>query len=464
MHTEFSISGLAKGGCLAGGLLLSCLLLASMTPLDDDAMADISGAGIAMAFEDFRWMVKPTSYFEQVGSAPGVGATWQRGDLRWYGVNVSGAGAGGSHFNEYVGGFGTPCDASSLECPRGGVIPFFAAHDNPYLLRAFSPLGRSFTGAQLNLNPNNPDKSIYEFLAPTQQDDYTMSFWGEIKVNNDVNQILKSQTIIRGNASGSAFRLFQFTQPGNETFAILYHSRLRGDFRFSASHALAGAGAEGMPPLFDDREGVHFRNVDAYIPLGQLYYQALTLDAVGVDGNFELKIPKLPNDAAVWGDFYALRTGDVAGYETARRALAGNFDGNNAGLKNYEVSHGYSRWGDWFPDCRNVTGNLATGCLATTGTRNAYNATNDGIYFRRCGGAPACANVNAYARRMTAYNVENGSKSFAYYGANPYGIPVSGAGAAAQVVTADVNIGDSRIDGLLINHLRFVSCMGSATC
>ena len=460
------MSDLARGGGLAACLLLlSSVSLASMTPLEDDAMADVSGAGIAMAFEDFRWMVKPTSYFEQVGSAPDVGATWQRGDLRWYGVNISGAGPGGSHFNENVGGFGTACDASLLSCPRGGVIPLFSAHDNPYLLRAFSPLGRSFGGAQLNLDPDNPDKSIYEFLAPTQQDDYTMSFWGEIKVNNDANQILKSQTIIRGNASGSAFRLFQFTQPGNETFAILYHSRLRGDFRFSVSHELAGADAQGTPPRFNNREGVHFRNVDAYIPLGQLYYQALTLDAVGVDGNFELKVPKLPNNSAVWGDFYALRTGDVAGYETARRALSGDFNGNNAGLKNYEVSHGYSHWGDWYPNCRNVTGNLGTGCLATGGTRNAYNATNDGVYFSRCDGAPACGNVNAYARRMTAYNVESGAKTFVYYdGANPYGIPVSGTGAASQVVTADVNIGDSRIHGLLINHLRFVSCMGSAVC
>lgn len=78
---------------------------------------------------------------------------------------------------------------------------------------------------------------------------------------------------------------------------------------------------------------------------------------------------------------------------------------------------------------------------------------------------PPCGNVNAYARRMTAYNVESGAKTFVYYdGANPYGIPVSGTGAASQVVTADVNIGDSRIHGLLINHLRFVSCMGSAVC
>ena len=75
MRTEFWMSDLARGGGLAACLLLSSVSLASMTPLEDDAMADVSGAGIAMAFEDFRWMVKPTSYFEQVGSAPDVGAT-----------------------------------------------------------------------------------------------------------------------------------------------------------------------------------------------------------------------------------------------------------------------------------------------------------------------------------------------------------------------------------------------------
>lgn len=433
---------------------------AGMQVLQEDEMAGVTGAGIAFTFEDFRMLTKPTSYFENLGSTPSV-TDWRRADLRWYGWNISGAGPGGFHWNESVGGFGTACDASQLSCPRGPIMPVWAAHDNPYILRAFSPLGRSFDGTVLNSDINNPDKTIYEFLAPTAQPVYTYSFWGELEVGKGQglpvteSGTLKTQTLIRGNAAGSIFRLFQFTEPGNETFGIFYHSQLTGDFRFSATQFGTVSDTIGVPPRFDGNEGLHFKNVDAFIPLGQLYYQALTIDAVGTDGNFKLEIPRLPNTASVWGDFYALRTGDQAGYETARRALSNDFSGNNSGLKNYSVSHGHSRWGDWYPNCRYVTGNFATGCMATTGTRNAYNASDDGIYFRRCS---SCANISAYARRMTRWNVED---SLAYYtGYVESRAEVSGGRIASEVV----NIGDARVDGMLINSLRFETCMGSPTC
>ena len=43
---------------------------AGLAPLSDDEMQDVSGAGIAVALDDFRFMAAPTSYFEQVGVAP----------------------------------------------------------------------------------------------------------------------------------------------------------------------------------------------------------------------------------------------------------------------------------------------------------------------------------------------------------------------------------------------------------
>tara|TARA_Y100001934_G_scaffold80002_2_gene99412 strand:+ start:1294 stop:2535 length:1242 start_codon:yes stop_codon:yes gene_type:complete len=387
---------------LSGVLLIALSALpaanmAALESLDEESLSQVTGTGLAIGFEDFRWLIKPTSYFEQVGSDPVGNTTLQRGDLRWYGVNISGAGAGGFHWNESGGNFGTACDASSLGCPRGGLISDFAPHDNPYLLRASSPRGVSYGGSILNNSSNNPDKTIYEYLAPSAQPDYTFSFWGELEVgrtgNNDnlavgTGDLLKTQTIIRGNAANSVFRLFQYTQPGNETFAILYHSRLQGDFRFSAAqHGATASDVVGQPVRFDAQEGLHFKNVDAYIPLGQLYYQALTLDTVPAqDGNFILEIPRLPDvttHTAVHDHFYSLVVPDSpdAGYITARAALLTNTPGatpSHTVNDSYFVTHGYSRWGDWYP-CRGV------GCpeVSTTPSpnRNAYSDTDDGIFF-----------------------------------------------------------------------------------
>ncbi|MEE3388415.1 MULTISPECIES: DUF6160 family protein [unclassified Alcanivorax] len=503
------------------------LAQAAMESLDEESLSQVTGTGLAIGFEDFRWLVKPTSYFEQVGSDPVGDTTLQRGDLRWYGVNISGAGPGGFHWDESGGNFGTPCDASSLGCPRGGLIADFAPHDNPYLLRAFSPRGVSYEGTIINSDPDNPDKTIYEYLAPSAQPDYTLSFWGELEVGRSGNNnnlavgtgdLLKTQTIIRGNAANSAFRLFQFTQPGNETFAILYHSYLKGDFRFSAAQQTGSASDDvGEPVRFDALEGLHFKNVDAYVPLGQLYYQALTLNTVpSQDGNFILEIPRLPDvptHTAVHDHFYSLVVPDStdAGYITARAALLTQTPGatpTHTVDDAYFVTHGHSRWGDWYP-CRGL------GCPAISTTpspsRNAYNDTSDGIFFRKC---ESCDDFDAFAYMITAVDIRTGTNEYSCPGGNNCGnyTPRGGIGSVADryyrqavncnasngsdyqcgyggsysidsgpdyttvnkvnpstffgvsggsnlpVIRTDVaNIGDARIEGLQVNYLKFTS-------
>ncbi len=546
--------------------LLSVLLLCPLTALsaleklDDAAMADVSGAGMAIALDDFRWMVKPTSYFEQVGSEPGSSTEFQRGDMRWYGINISGAGSDGSHWDENgSNGFGTSCNASSLGCPRGGTIADFSPHDNPYVLRAFSPEGIAYNGDPINDSGTSTSKTIYEYLAPTSQPDYTFSFWGEIEAgrtgdNSDLTEgtgdILKTQTIIRGNAANSAFRIFQFTQPDNETFAIMYHSYLHGDFRFSAAQA-AGAGNDtvGVPVRFDNNAGLHFKNVDAYIPLGQLYYQALILDSVGTDGNFSLEIPRLRDPSIPYDDainpaiehFYSYavdesltaqvsdnKTVGYAGWVTARAAfltneyarmagkdpwdlLPGDFGSNYSNFtdevgavdlpRSYFETHGYSRWGDWFP-CQGV------GCpnppTVVSTKRNSYNDTSDGIFFRKCSN---CTDFKALAYRQTAVDVRPGNNQYSTYdnyanyssctpgtsGSSRYDCGYGGAYADSPSVvvsnqtiaspmsiitrrgssaggpgtmgtamvpyisTGVANLGDARIEGLQINHMKFTS-------
>ncbi|MDF2446798.1 MAG: hypothetical protein K0S46_2034 [Moraxellaceae bacterium] len=477
----------------------------ALEALDDVALSAESGAGVAIGLHDFQLAMAPTSYFEQVGSAPagggctGVGTIasnikcWRRGDLRWYGINISAAGGSndGYHWNDT-----TPCSSSSLDCPRGGTIAFFSPFDNPYLIRAASPAGITYSGECVNgatvgcTAPATPiSKAIYEFLAPTSQPYYTFSWWGEMETGSTRNSatqtlatnagaVLKSQNVIRGNAAGSAFRLFQFTQAGNQTFGMLYHSRLRGDYRLSVNQVDPdGAGpvttsdAIGQPTYFSTVEGMYFRNVDAFIPIGQLYYQALTVSAVGTSGNFEIALTPIPNTALVYNKHYALNAGDSRGYETAR---ANNTGGSNTA--DYDLTHGFSRWGGW----------SATGLYTT----NAINATDDGIYFRACTG---CANFLAYAdspvsidkrsnhssghpvsrsyekETIRTYECNSGNTGGCTT-ATPPGPTFNGTSTTTASLagspspstrtypTNAVNLGDSRIEGLMFNSLRFESC------
>jgi hypothetical protein len=490
---------------LAVSLLPAAPGVAALEALDDHALAAETGAGVAIALQDFQLALAPTSYFEQVGSAPaGGGCTgsgsvagntncWRRGDLRWYGINISAAGGSndGYHWNDM-----TACSSGSLDCPRGGAIPLFSPFDNPYLIRASSPAGIAYNGNCINgatvgcSVPATPiNKAIYEFLAPTAQPYYTFSWWGEMETGSTRNSstqalttnsgtVLKSQNIIRGNAAGSVFRLFQFTQDGNQTFGMLYHSRLRGDYRFSVNQADPdGAGpivttdAIGQPTYFAATEGMYFRNVDAFIPLGQLYYQALTVSAVGTTGNFEIALTALPDTPLVYNKHYAFNPGDTLGYETAR---ANNTGGSNTA--DYDLTHGFARWGDW-----NASGGY---------TVNAINATDDGIYFQACTG---CGPFYAYAdspvvidKRSNhssghpvarSYEKEvirtydcSASNTGGCTTTSPPGPTFSGSstttarlnGSPAPITrtypTTAVNLGDSRIEGLIFNSLRFESC------
>lgn len=502
-------SGLAMINLRLLLLLLSVLVGAiptagyglALQALSDDEMEDVSGAGIAVALENFRYMMAPTSYLEQVGTVPAGACTgsgssasnihcWRRGDLRWYGINLSGAeniAGSGSHWNET-----STCNpaGAAMNCPRGGAIGgaggWFSPFDNPYVMRAWSPRGMGFNGNDINPDPNNPTKTIYEYLAPTAQPDYILSFWGEIEAGATrdpalqaltVGQgvangggLLKSQTIIRGNAAGSIFRMFKFTEDGSspvygETFSMFYHSRLQGDFRFSVAQTATGSDAIGEVPYFANVEGLHFRNVDAFLPFGQLYYQALVLNAVGTGGNFSLALTKIPNNPVVYGRFYSLNAGDSRGYQTALTAVRDwNLDcTGNENCINRRLSHGYVRYGDWYPG--------SAAWPASSGSRNTANATNDGIIFRACQG---CESFRTFARRpliidkrgetYSRQRTQNyycgidhsGGCSVNWAGGGPVS---SGPGNFTRTYpTASVNLGDARIEGLLIHQLTITSC------
>lgn len=302
--TEFWTSALQR----MGGILLGCCLSVSawaLSELDDHELSETTGAGIAIALDDFRFAMAPTSYIELTGT-PTALANWKRGDVRYYGLTFSNGGGTGATW------YGNSC-SGDLSCPMGTAgVADFAPVVNPYVLRVFNYSGVDFQGATVS-------PTVFELLGPTASDDWRFAFWGEIRSDklgpND--STLQSQTIINGkpvtaDGRGSVLRLMQVANTGDPTFGLVYESALSGDFRFSVAQTLASPDLPETVPAFDANEGLHFRNVDAYLPLGRLHHQAIVLDSAGTSGNFVIELTRLPNIANVYNDYYGDPT--AAGY------------------------------------------------------------------------------------------------------------------------------------------------------
>ncbi|MZR61836.1 hypothetical protein [Alcanivorax sp. DP30] len=401
--------------------------VSAMTSLSDEALSGVSGAGIAVALDDFRFAMAPTSYIELTGSDGG--ANWQRGDARYYGLSLTGGGSG-------TDWYGDGCaSADPLSCPLGvGTISDFASVYNPFLLRVFQYEGYDYQGTYRNqIAPGSANSmpTVLELIGPSKvPDPWRWSFLGELEVgrnagspadvgsNHSEATFLQSQTIIYGKpitADGrpAILRLLKVENTADPTFGLMYQSALSGDFRFSVAHSTDG-GPDGLHevPNFDDNEGVHFKNVDAFLPLGQLHYQAITLDNVAPgDGNFVIELTRLPgNDANIYNDFYSFSSD-----------CTGVYSGVDCGYKRtgrperYNETHGYVYWGD--PSSNNSDAN-----------------TTDGIYFK----APAGETFQAYARTNNSAPEGNNSINYSMTG-NAF------------------NLGDARVEGLLVQHLKITS-------
>lgn len=508
------LNRLIKTALLACASLLAASPAAAMTALDDEELVEHTGEGLAFALDDFRFLMSADSYIEQVGSAvptncasagctsaggggvAGVGPVWTttvpynaaahnprsvatagnyfsfvRGDLRWYGLSIS------STSNDQTAGNwdGSTCVGASgidgLGCPRGGYIDNFSPYDNPYVLRAFSYSDILYDGT-------TGARTVLELLAPTDQPFYRFSFWGETEAGKNVTctgtacgtRTLKSQSIIQGNAEGSVLRIFQFSNAADPTFGLYYHSFLQGDYRFTVKQ-VATNDTIGVPVAFDQFEGIHFKNVRAFLPLGQLHYQAITLDDTPAkNGNFFVELTLLPDTAGVYNAHYALNANDVSGYGgsdyTGTGAAVGSgyatalyavrcpllncgasFTVNgvaNAALQpatRYSTTHGYVRWGD-----RACNGSSCTAGADDAGGVNTTDAVNDGIFFLGSGYAAATTTFQSFARRPTVISMATGSA-----------VPTWQNSTANGVNRYRVNLGDARIEGLMLHKLRITS-------
>lgn len=399
---------------LAATLTLGAAQVQALTELSDDSLSAVQGAGFAFALDNFSMRFAPESFIELTG-APVNGVGWQRGDARYYGLSMTnGAQELGTDWYAALTGNSGGCSGSDtfgntfLACPIGagntsllGVtqneygIGAMASVYDPYVLRVYDYSGYDYQGENLGVDPGTVKPTILELIGPSNTDDWRWSFWGELevdRVNNESNysgtyengigapnnsvvgsggaDFLQSQTIIHGkpttvDGKPAILRLMQTANDADQTLGITYQSALSGDFRFSVRQTGGSPDTLHNVPDFDDDEGMYFKNVDAFLPLGVLHYQTLTLDAVrdgsgDATGNFVIELTRIPNIPQVYNHFYC---GDVG--NTGNCALSA--DGSIANPN--EDTRGYVRWGNFDNDDINLA------------TLPGANDPTNGIYF-----------------------------------------------------------------------------------
>lgn len=438
---------------LAVTLSLGATQATALTELSDDSLSDVQGAGFAFALDNFSMRFAPESFIELTGAAVnGVG--WQRGDARYYGLSMTnGAQVSGTDWYATLNGSaGAACAGGAtygnafLACPLGngnasglgqtpnqyGIGAFASVYD-PYLLRVYEYPGHDYQGTYLD-GSNKP--TTLELIGPTQTENWRWSFWGELEVDRVANShsfgdcnnssagctggadFLQSQTIIHGKPTTAGrngepvkpaiLRLMLTQNDADPTLGINYQSAISGDFRFSVRQKDSNPGTYLTDTLhnvpdFDDNEGMYFKNVDAFLPLGTLHYQAITLDAVRdgsgkATGDFVIELTAIPDIPEIYNHFYC---GAIS------NPNPNGCDANNDGVLDSvnKDTLGYVRWGEFDNDDVNLA------------TLPGANATNNGIYFVSPSATPSAADIT--------------------------------------------NIGISRIEGMRIHHLK-ITTLGAA--
>jgi hypothetical protein len=384
-------------------------------------------------------------------------AGWQRGDARYYGLSMTnGEIEAGTDWYATLDGSGGGCGGDSdygnlfLSCPQGskntsslgqttnkyGIGAMASVYD-PYVLRVFEYEGYDFQGNNLNDTNGNDKPTILELIGPSQTERWRWSFWGELEVDRVVDAVdesdhigapncssggagcadfLQSQTIIHGKPTTAGvydddtgtwvekpkpaiLRLMQTANADDRTLGITYQSALSGDFRFSVRQKDTGGLADTLHnvPDFDDDEGMYFKNVDAFLPLGTLHYQAITLNAEResgkATGDFIIELTRIPNIEAIYEDFYC---GGECTFATAAEEVITNPNEN---------TRGYVRWGDFEgveitqalgdnPDTPTVeTDAQISDLVDPNGKVPSANSINNGIYFVNPSASPSPSDV-----------------------------------------------------------------------
>lgn len=456
---------------LAPACLLSASLAHALQEMGDDAMGHVTGEGIAIVLNDISLTMSPTSYIELTGTdITSTNMPYLRGDLRWYGLSYTGA--DGSSGQAWSG----VCTSGIMDlgCPIGGTIANLAPHDNPLLLRAFDYTGTLFNGTV------NENRTVLDLIFPTDHENYRFAFWGEMNVGtgttrrggtpgtngtsaigNGSNKIQIQNVWNNINQGGTVVRLFQHSDPADPTMGIQYINYFSADIRMSVNQTLFSPDTLGQTPEFDDTEGLYIGDYRIFLPVGQLHYQSLILDDVpSRSGDFQIKLTQLPDIAAIYNDHYGRTFADDS---------TGGFDRTKYNTRGtYNNTHGWIRMGDWAPtnntniayappDFNTTNAPISSmptetaGCISDRPgcVKNTDNTTNDGIFF-----------VAAPGESFTVYNV---SPNFMWDGnvdADMNSNAIGGGAGGGTNVRSVINLGDSRIEGLMI-HAMTLKTLGA---
>ena len=215
------------------GLVLVTSQSIALTKLSDNAMADVSGAGLAFSFDDFRFQMEPTSFFENIGATPNrvPGATnGYKGDYRWIGTTISrGYPVDGSgnidytklyNFSDYINATGgkfnmnptsTASAAAAIEYkPMGwvtgdpmqtlsypiaqGGAQGYAEVNNPFVMRVHSYNAVGLDAARTNWI-GGVDHTVLELVGATHSTPFRWAFWGQVDAVQDT-YALKSPGVV----------------------------------------------------------------------------------------------------------------------------------------------------------------------------------------------------------------------------------------------------------------------------
>lgn len=464
MRTKFSrLSKYSIGMIASSALSFSAL---AMNELEESDLGSVTGEGLMLPLQDIRVLMHPNSFLELTGSAV-TGTTLRRGDVRYYGISFS---RGATH-NDITHGdatwnsntrdwMGNACTGGSygLGCPisADGIVNL-STFDNPYVLRTFNYNRLGPAGAVLN------DQTVLELLGPSNTDPFRFAFWGEIEAGRNgvtPGDILKSQSIIVGRPAsrlkppslpgsggtdwvlnpyrGMTMRLFQ--NRADSSLGMTNAIRIAGNYRFSVNQAAASNTAAHQVPTFTDMEGLYFRNVNSFLPLGQLHYQSIIMDDTqpGSTGsstsnsNFVIELTRIPNIAALYNDYYSFNTRCAVAFPVPCGYDRGNANGTEPYPDRYYETHGYVEWGSKFP---------------VNPENNGYGGT--GVHSVRYSGAGGSTRDDVLAEGGIAFTARAGATWSVHDNQNN--------NVSTQRNVDAISLGSARVEGLLVNHLRAVT-------
>lgn len=414
-------------GTRTGAFVLSMLVVASiavftvpavaLTPLNDAQMSSVNGKGLAFAFDDFRFQMAPTSYFNQVGGNVTASTSFNRGDLYWVGTTISSGaadGAGGLYdFSDYAyvnnqpiapsgSGHAGQVMLSPLSYPIGkGGTQGYAAVNNPFVLRVrtYDAVGLK-DGNRSDWVANVPNTMI-ELLGPTHSTNFRWAFWGQVDTfnkttgsypyvsNNDrgtmIGPAFQNQDIIIGSPTscfhpdcsmpagdgtangridtsnpiaGPVFRMYQSMASdgtNDQTLGMIYQHRLSGDWRFSVNQK----DKRTVNPDGSIKRGV----VPAFSSEEGMYFMDVnTYLPLGTMHYQSLTLDGKPD-----GNFSLDLTrlpNDPDAYNDFYSAADSSGYKRAGRVDRYYETHGYVRWGNNFPTCSGPN------CLSGTGVSN----------------------------------------------------------------------------------------------